>query len=79
MIPYELGNIGIDEYPERANYFEDPSLLLFDWHYKINIHYKHILDDIKNIKRLPQSIQDNKNILNNLNSSIETMKKKSLC
>lgn len=76
LTPYELGNIGIDEYPERANYFEDPSLLLFDWHYKINIHYKHILDDIKNIKRLPEEIQNNKNILNNLNGSIDTMKKK---
>lgn len=76
LTPYELGNIGIDEYPERANYFEDPSLLLFDWHYKINIHYKHILDDIKNMKRLPEEIQNNKNILNNLNGSIDTMKKK---
>lgn len=76
LTPYELGNIGIDEYPERANYFKDPSLLLFDWHYKINIHYKHILDDIKNIKRLPDEIQKNKNILNNLNGSIDTMKKK---
>lgn len=76
MTPYELGSIGIDEYPERANYFEDPSLLLFDWHYKINIYYKHILDDINNIKRLPQNMQENKNILNNLNGSIETMKKR---
>lgn len=49
MTPYELGNIGIDEYPERANYFEDPSLLLFDWQYNINIHCKCILDDAKKI------------------------------
>lgn len=76
LTSYELGNLGIDNYPERANYFEDPSLLLFDWHYKINIHYKHILDDIKNIKRLPQDIQNSKNILNNLNGSINTMKKR---
>lgn len=72
---YELG-IGIDRYPERANYFEDPSLLLFDWHYKINVHYAHILDNINNIKRLPENIQDDRNILNNLNGSIETMKKR---
>lgn len=76
MTPYELGSIGIDEYPERADYFEDPSLLLFDWHYKINIHYKHILEDINNIKRIPKEVQENKNILNNLNGSIETMKKR---
>lgn len=76
MTPYELGNIGIDEYPERADYFKDPSLLLFDWHYKINVHYKHILEDINNIKRIPKEVQENKNILNNLNGSIETMKKR---
>lgn len=44
---YELSNIGIPERPERANYFEQPELLLFDWHYKINIYYKHILEDNK--------------------------------
>lgn len=76
MTPYELGSIGIDKYPERANYFKDPSLLLFDWHYQINIHYKHILKDINNIKRIPENIQERKNILNNLNGSIETMKKR---
>lgn len=76
MTPYELGNIGIDDYPDRANYFSDPSLLLFDWHYKINIFYKHILDDLNNVKRLPENLQNNKNILNNLNGSIETMKKR---
>ena len=76
MTPYELGNVNIDQYPERANYFKDPSLLLFDWHYQINIHYKHILKDINNIKRIPKNIQDDKNILNNLNGSIETMKKR---
>ena len=59
--------------PGRSNH---PSLLLFDWHYKINIHYKHILDDINNLKRLPENMQENKNILNNLNGSIETMKKR---
>lgn len=76
MTPYELGSIGIDDYPERADYFQDPSLLLFDWHYKINVHYKHILEDINNIKRIPKEVQENKNILNNLNGSIETMKKR---
>ncbi len=76
LTEYELGNLGIDKCPERANYFSDPSLLLFDWHYKINIHYKHILEDISNIERIPINMQDNKNILNNLNGSIETMKKK---
>lgn len=76
LTDYELGNMSISERPQRANYFEDPSLLLFDWHYQININYKHILKDIKNLDRIPKKLQDSKNILNNLNGSIESMKKK---
>lgn len=76
LTAYELGNMNIPERPSRANYFEDPSLLLFDWHYEININYKHILKDINNLDRIPEKLKDNRNILNNLNGSIETMKKK---
>lgn len=76
LTSYELGNMNISERPPRANYFEDPSLLLFDWHYEININYKHILKDINNLDRIPEKLKDSKNILNNLNGSIETMKKK---
>ncbi len=76
LTAYELGNINISERPPKANYFEDPSLLLFDWHYEININYKHILKDINNFDRIPEKLKDGKNILNNLNGSIETMKKK---
>ncbi len=76
LTDYDLGNMNISERPQRANYFEDPSLLLFDWHYQININYKHILKDIENLSRIPEKLQDNKNILNNLNGSIDTMKKK---
>lgn len=76
LTDYELGNMNISERPQRANYFEDPSLLLFDWHYQININYKHILKDIENFNRIPEKIKDSKNILNNLNGSIESMKKK---
>lgn len=76
LTDYELGNMNIPERPQRANYFEDPSLLLFDWHYQININYKHILKDINNLKRIPKKLQDSNNILNNLNGSIETMKKR---
>lgn len=76
LTSYELGNMNISERPPRANYFEDPSLLLFDWHYEININYKHILKDIDNLDRIPEKLKDSKNILNNLNGSIETMKKK---
>lgn len=76
LTTYELGNMNIEERPPRANYFTDPSLLLFDWHYEININYKHILKDISNIDRIPEKLKDSRNILNNLNGSIETMKKR---
>lgn len=76
LTAYELGNMNISERPPRANYFTDPSLLLFDWHYEININYKHILKDITNLKRIPDRLKDDKNILNNLNGSIDTMKKR---
>ena len=76
LTSYELGNMNISERPPRANYFTDPSLLLFDWHYEININYKHILKDITNLQRIPDRLKDDKNILNNLNCSIDTMKKK---
>lgn len=76
MTDYDLGNIGIKERPERANYFEEPSLLLFDWHYQINIQYKHILDDVKNKTRIPQDILDGGNIVTILDGAINTMKKR---
>lgn len=79
LTDYELGNIDIKERPERANYFEHPELLLFDWHCPINIQYSHILDDDKNRKRIPDDILARKDIINTLNGSIDTMKKRLSC
>lgn len=79
LTDYELGNIEVKERPERANYFENPELLLFDWHCPINIQYSHILDDDKNRKRIPKEILDRKDIINTLNGSIDTMKKRVSC
>lgn len=73
---YELSNIGVSERPERANYFEHPELLLFDWHYPIDIQYKHILEDENNKKRLPKDLLSSDNIVTILNGAIETMKKR---
>ena len=61
LTAYELNKLNINERPERANYFENPELLLFDWHYPIDIFYKHILDDDKNQKRLPKEFLDSTN------------------
>ena len=73
---YELSDIGISERPERANYFENPELLLFDWHFPIDIYYKHILDDEKNKKRLPREFLNSENKINIINGALDTMKKK---
>lgn len=73
---YELSSIGINERPGRANYFEDPELLLFNWNYPIDIQYKHILDDAKNKERLPQEFLSSSNMVTILNGAIDTMKKR---
>lgn len=73
---YELGEIGVKERPEKANYFEQPELLLFDWHYPIDVHYKHILDDENNQKRLPKEFLKSSNKINILNGALDSMKKK---
>ena len=76
LTAYELSSIGIKERPERANYFEKPELLLFDWHYPIDVQYKHILDDDRNKDRLPKEFLQSANKINILNGAIDTMKKK---
>lgn len=56
---YELGALDIIErFPERADYFSDPSSLVFNWHLDVNINYKHILDDLRTLERLPESIKN---------------------
>lgn len=76
LTSYELGSLGIENFPGRANYFEKPELLLFDWHYQINVYYKHILDNPDNRERIPDDILKRKDIINTLNGSIDTMKKR---
>ena len=73
---YELNRLGISDRPERANYFKNPELLLFDWHYPIDIQFKHILDDPENKKRLPVSFLSSNNKINILTGAINTMIKK---
>ena len=76
LTAYELNRIGIEERPERANYFEKPELLIFDWHYPIDVYYKHILDDERNKSRLPERFLTSDNMINILNGAIDTMKKR---
>lgn len=73
---YELSGMGIIDRPERANYFKNPELLLFDWHFPIDVYYKHILDDEGNKNRLPKEFLNSDNMINILNGAIDTMKKR---
>ena len=73
---YDLNLLGVKERPERADYFKKPEQLLFDWHYPIDIQYKHILEDEENRSRLPAEFFRRGNVVSNLSGSIETMKKK---
>ena len=73
---HELNQHGISERPQKANYFEDPSLLLFDWHYPIDIHFKHILEDEKNKERLPKGFLEKENKMCILTGAVELMKRR---
>lgn len=73
---YELANNNIIDLPDRANYFQDPSLLVFDAKCKINVQYKHIFGDSANLDRLPDDIKNSPTLVNNFNGEIERMKKK---
>lgn len=73
---YDLGNLGITELPERANYFQDPSQLVFDVNCKINVQFKHIYDDEDNRSRIPKEIVNSKNIHSIFKGAIDTMVKK---
>lgn len=67
---YELDYADLPQLPDRADYFEDPSLLVFDWHCPIRVQYSHILED--HVERLPESMQD----FQTLNGIIDVAKKK---
>ena len=69
---YELGNLDIEKFPERADYFSDPSRLVFNWHLNVNKNYKHILDDLNTLQRLPDSIKNSDRPLETLKGVIDT-------
>lgn len=73
---YDLGNIGVTERPNRANYFEDPSLLIFDVKCPINVQYRHILEDDENLKRFPKKLQNSPMLCTLFNGAVDTMKRK---
>lgn len=76
LTEYDLGNIGISKLPSRANYFQDPSLLVFDANCKINVQYKHIFKDEENLRRIPESLRDSKMLPVIFEGAVERMKKR---
>ena len=76
LTEYDLGAAGVANFPERADYFADPSLLVFDWHCKINVQYKHILDDEENRSRLPDNVINYDRPLEVLKGVIDTAVKR---
>ena len=66
----------MSNFPERANYFEDPSLLVFDAKCQVNVQYRHILEDPVNQARIPTSIREAKNMQLILKGAVDVMKKK---
>lgn len=74
---YELGALDvIEKFPERADYFSDPSKLVFNWHLEVNINHKHILDDLRTLQRLPESIKNSDIPLESLTGVIDTAVKR---
>lgn len=71
---YGLDALDLSSLPERADYFKDPSLLIFDWRYPVRVQYSHILDGHK--ERLPKSISESKLKLQLLTGVIDTSIKK---
>lgn len=43
--------------PDRAFFFDDPAELVYDYRKKINVNTRHILEDEKNISRLPEDVR----------------------
>ena len=70
---YDLTSIDVDiDFPERADYFKDTTLLVFNWHCKVHPNYNHILDDLNTYNRLPGCIKESERPLEVLKGYIDT-------
>lgn len=72
---YQLTTMGVNDIPERANYFDDPAELVFDTHLDIVPQYDHIFGDQENIERLPLSIRNSAMRVQLFNGAIDTAKR----
>ena len=58
---YQLNFLGINDFPKRANYFSNPSEMVFDTNYEIIPQYQHIFSDPENFLRIPESVRESFN------------------
>ncbi|MBE7724788.1 MAG: DUF3825 domain-containing protein [Enterocloster citroniae] len=58
---YQISNMGVIEHPQRANYFANPSELVFDTNCEIIAQYSHIFSDPENFLRIPESVRESSN------------------
>jgi hypothetical protein len=58
---YQLANIGISQFPFRANYFTDPAAMVFNTNLEIIPQYAHIFGDSENFSRIPETIRVSQN------------------
>lgn len=58
---YQMANMGISEYPQRANYFSDPAAMVFDTNCDIIPQYTHIFSDPENYTRIPAAVRESAN------------------
>lgn len=72
---YQLVTMGVENIPERANYFDDPAELVFDTHLDIIPQYEHIFGDKENIERLPLGIRNSAMRIQLFNGAIDTAKR----
>jgi hypothetical protein len=59
LTEYTLRTMGINAFPDRANYFNNMKDLIFDVNYEIIPQYDHIFGDENNNQRIPESIRNN--------------------
>lgn len=58
---YQLAMMGISTFPARANYFSNPSDMVFDTNCDIIPQYHHIFNDPENYLRIPESVRESPN------------------
>lgn len=66
----------INPLPERAQYFNDISDLIYNTNLDLRTNINHILDNENNRKRIPESVRDSKNLTILFEGAIQLAKKK---